>query len=193
MVTHEFTVFQQNPRDDESPLFLRDPDVTNKLSNCIPLSAVVSSDYQAVFYIGGKVFDFPDLVCHSDCQLRTLTLCRVWASCRSGEGPYKCSTCFRGEVTFATLTHPAVVSGILTIECPALAVLGGRRVGRWRLPWARVSGCASMRFSEVADHGTILAPGSSPKIRTENLSSRERKSPRFPMRKKNSRLRWVLG
>ena len=85
MVTHELTVFQQNPRDDESPRFLRDPDVLDKLSNCKPLSAVVSSDYQAVFYIGGKFFDSLDQVCSSDCQLKTPNLCRVRASRRPGE------------------------------------------------------------------------------------------------------------
>ena len=59
---HEFTVSQQNLRDDESARFLQDPDVINMLSNCKLLSDVVSSDYQVVFYVGGKVFDSPDLV-----------------------------------------------------------------------------------------------------------------------------------
>ena len=51
-------ILQQNFKDDESVRFLQDPDVTNKLSNCKTLSDVNSSDYQAVFYVGGK-FDFP--------------------------------------------------------------------------------------------------------------------------------------
>jgi len=55
-------MFQQNLRDEESARFLQDPDVINLLSTCKPLSAVVSSDYQAVFYVGGEVFDSTDLI-----------------------------------------------------------------------------------------------------------------------------------
>jgi putative intracellular protease/amidase len=42
-------------KDDESVKFLQDPDVTNKLSNCKTLSDVNPSEYDAVFYVGGKV------------------------------------------------------------------------------------------------------------------------------------------
>lgn len=42
-------------KDDESVKFLQDPDVTNKLSNCKALSDVNPSDYDAVFYVGGRV------------------------------------------------------------------------------------------------------------------------------------------
>ena len=58
----------QSFKDDESVRFLQDPDVTSKLSNCKPLSVVVSSDYQAVFYVGGKLFRFsrPGVI---DCRL----------------------------------------------------------------------------------------------------------------------------
>ena len=55
-------MLQQNLRDEESARFLQDPDVINMLSTCKPLSTVVSSDYQAVFYVGGKIFDSTDLV-----------------------------------------------------------------------------------------------------------------------------------
>ena len=44
------------------------------------------------------------------------------------------------------LWYIPVISGTLTIECPILIVLGGRRIGRWRLPWARVS---TLRFAEA--------------------------------------------
>ena len=42
-------------KDDESVKFLQDPDVTNKFSNCKTLSDVNPSEYDAVFYPGGKV------------------------------------------------------------------------------------------------------------------------------------------
>jgi len=123
----------------------------------------------------------------------TLTFCRVRASRRSGEGSYKCSTCFRGEGVFAAPAYPAVVSGILTVECQIFAVLGGRHVGGWYLPWARVSLCRIGWSLEATDDRTTIAPGSLPKIRTENPSLRARRSLRFPMRKRNSRSRWVCG
>ena len=41
-------------KDDESVKFLQDPDVTNKFSNCKALSDVNPSEYDAVFYPGGK-------------------------------------------------------------------------------------------------------------------------------------------
>lgn len=41
--------------DDESVRFLQDPDVTNKFSNCKTLSDVKASDYDAVFYPGGRL------------------------------------------------------------------------------------------------------------------------------------------
>jgi len=60
---HESTTSpQQSFKDDESVRFLQDPDVTDKLSNCKSLSDVIPSEYQAVFYVGGKVFDSPGLV-----------------------------------------------------------------------------------------------------------------------------------
>ena len=124
----------------------------------------------------------------------TPTVCRVWASRRSGERSYKRHACFKGEVTFASLGHPAVVSGILKNECPILAVLGGRRVGRWCLPWA----CVRLYLRcllEGADDEIPLAPSSSLKIRMESLSLKERRSLHFPMRRRKStvfRLRWVL-
>jgi len=48
-------------KDDESVKFLQDPDATNKLSNCKMLSDVNPGEYDAVFYVGGRL-RFPNLV-----------------------------------------------------------------------------------------------------------------------------------
>lgn len=41
-------------KDDESVKFLEDPDVSEKLKNCRKFSDVNPSEYDAIFYVGGK-------------------------------------------------------------------------------------------------------------------------------------------
>lgn len=46
---------RQSFKDDESVKFLQDPDATDLLSNCKALSDVKPSEYDAIFYVGGRV------------------------------------------------------------------------------------------------------------------------------------------
>ena len=63
----------QNFKDDESVKFLQDPDVTNKFSNCKALSDVNPGEYDAVFYVGGRVSISSNHGVNL-CQLTSLTL-----------------------------------------------------------------------------------------------------------------------
>lgn len=57
MILWQYTIHDtlQSFKDDESVKFLQDPDATNLFSNCKALSDVKPSDYDAIFYVGGRV------------------------------------------------------------------------------------------------------------------------------------------
>lgn len=82
-------------------MFLEDPDVNKKLSNCMALSVVNPSEYDAIFYVGGEAKIYHPGV-SIRCPCTPLTLCRV----RSGRRPRKrhqeWGPRFGGEPTFPT-------------------------------------------------------------------------------------------
>ena len=123
-------------KDNESVNFLQDPDVTNKLSNCKALSDVNPSDYDVLFYVGGKILRSPLDVMFVNGVVGVGYRART--SHRSLEGSQKCGDHYSGKVTLLYKCSP-IVPGILIIERAILTVLEERLIGRCCMSWTRVS------------------------------------------------------